>query len=69
MHEERSSVTCDSSIVLTRNIATVCQETDKDWKQLLQRGEAIVSVTTWFEMQLNSKHTLYIKKHTSTPLC
>lgn len=64
MHEERFSVTYDSSIVLVGNIAAVCQRTDKDWKQLLQCGKAIVSVTTWFEMQLNTKHTLYIK---STP--
>lgn len=67
MHEERSSVTYDSSIVLLGNIAAVCQRTDKDWKQLLRRGKAIVSVTTWFEMQLNTKHTLYIKS--PPPIC
>ncbi len=61
MHEERFSVTYNSSIVLTRNIAAECQGTDKDWKQLLQCGKAIVSVTTWFEMQLNTKNTLHIK--------
>lgn len=65
MHEERFSVRRNSSIVLTWNIAAMCQGMDKDWKQLLQCGKAIVSVTTWFEMQLNNKHTLYIK---STPL-
>lgn len=64
MHEENFSVTCNSSIVLTWNIAAVCQGTDKNWKQLLQCGKAIVSVTTWFEMQLDTKNTLYIK---STP--
>lgn len=30
MHEERSSITYDSSIVLTWNIAAKCQEKDKD---------------------------------------
>lgn len=65
MHEERFSVRRSSSIVLTWNIAAMCQGMDKDWKQLLHCGKAIVSVTTWFEMQLNTKHTLYIK---STPL-
>lgn len=67
MHEERFSVTCDSSIVQTWNIAAVRQGTDKDWKQLLQCGKAIVSVTTWFEMQLNTKNTFYIKS--TPPLC
>lgn len=49
------------SIVLTWNTATTCQRMNKDWKQLLQCGKAIVSVTTWFEMQLNTKNTFYIK--------
>ena len=67
MHEERSFITYDSSIVLTWNIAAKCQETDKDWKQLPQCGKAIVSVTTWFEMRLNATNTFYIKS--PPPVC
>lgn len=67
MHEECFSVTYDSSIVLTWNIAAECQGTGKDWKQLFRCGEAIVPVTTWFKIQLSTKNTLYIKS--IPPVC
>lgn len=50
-----------------RTLPQSVKKEDKDLKQLLQYGKAIGPVTTWFEIQLNTQNTVYIKS--ISPAC
>lgn len=57
MHEECFSITYSSSMVLTWNTGAKCQGMGKDWKQLPERGKAIVPVIVWFKTWPHTENT------------